>query len=185
MRDWEEFERKVFREFLKEGFKAKLTSKMGELHGDVETHDLLVECTLRKNSGVLWLWRERINRAIRYAEKRRKIPLLVVGIKETGEKFALLRFDDFMKLYKAYESCKRFSEVFSVIKEIVNEKYRMFKLDTPNISNIKIIYFSVLLLHGVPYEYREGKRISTQVFRGENKGTTFKVEESLTKSSFA
>ena len=59
MKDWEEFERKVFREFLKEGFEARLTSKMGELHGDVETHDLLVECTLRKNSGVLWLWRER------------------------------------------------------------------------------------------------------------------------------
>ena len=167
------------------GFKVRLTSKMGELHGDVETHDLLIECTFRKNSGVLWLWRERIDRAIRYAEKRRKIPLLVVGIKETGEKFALLRFDDFMKLYKAYESCKRFEEMFSVIKEMVNEKYRIFKLDSSNISNIKIIYFFVLLLRGVPYEYREGKRISTQVFRGENKGTTFKVEESLTKSSFA
>jgi len=136
MRDWEEFEKKVFREFLKEGFKVRLTSKMGHDHGDVETHDLLVECTLRKNSGVLWLWRERIDRAIRYAEKRRKIPLLVVGIKETGEQFALLRFDDFMKLYKAYESCKRFSEMFSIIKLMVNEKYRMFKLDSTIQRNI-------------------------------------------------
>lgn len=95
--------------------------------GDVETLDLLVECTYLKNSGVIRIGKHKVERTVKYGEKRGKIPLLVIGIKNTGEKYVILRFNDFMRFYKAYEKCKRLEETFSFVESMVSGVYD-FKL---------------------------------------------------------
>ena len=114
MRDWEKFELKIAEELRKNGIPARRTGNMVRARKcDVETPELLIECVYKKLKGVVSLPKYKMDRTERYAENLGKIPVMVIGLKGSEEKYAILRWKDFISMLKAMK-------IYNKIKEIIH-----------------------------------------------------------------
>lgn len=118
---WEKFEKKICLEFKKNGIPAvKYGNRYHSPKGDVETPEFYIECTLKKfYRDCIRIERKKLEKTLKNAKIRNKIPILVFG--DGKRNFALLKFDDLLKLIKTYYAVKKLSDVLSTIQEMVSE----------------------------------------------------------------
>jgi len=122
MEEWQKFEEEICEELRKHGIPAiRTSSEIHGMKGDVETAQFLIECTYMKNRGIIYLSKPKLERTLLYAEKRNKIPLLVFGIKETKEKYVIIRFKDFIKLLKDQAQLKKIKEIATALKTLIEK----------------------------------------------------------------
>jgi len=120
MRDWEEYEVKIWKKLNENGVGAFLNSHSGKYRlGDIETREFIIDCKYNRYPRI----HDYLSFLEKYGEKTNKIPAIVYHHKSARKDYVLLRLEDFLRLMKIFEAWKHFETIlYDIVRREISSR---------------------------------------------------------------